>query len=76
MSITYRILVVLILFAKNRRAREAADRGRDYENIVRDDSTVGRFAGFGFLATGPGVSLRFTPGFMPSAAPRTHRISS
>ena len=35
---------------KTCKVREAADRGRDHENIIRDDSTVGRSAGFGYFS--------------------------
>ena len=44
------------------------------QNVNRDDSTVGRFAGFGHSCRRvPGVPLRFTPGFMLSPAPQAGR---
>jgi hypothetical protein len=47
------------------------------QTVIRDDATVGRSAGFDYFSRGvPGVSLRSTPGFMLSAAPRAAPLPS
>ena len=56
---------------KTLKARGAAESGI-ITGYVRNRTAIGRSAGSDVsLVIDPGVSLRFTPGFMPSSAPRT-----
>jgi hypothetical protein len=61
---------------KTCRAREAVDRGREYENIIPNDSDCRPLRGLSITSLAvPGVSLRSTPeGFMPPAASRVHYL--
>jgi hypothetical protein len=49
--------------------------GRQSNHVLVVATSIGRFAGsIVFSDFDPGVALRFTPGFMPAAAPRTKNL--